>query len=155
MFHAIFDPREAPGRRRYRLLPIFEVLSMAIRIKPGAVVFARDVQHLARFYAGLAGLMPVHADASHAVLASDDLELVLHALSGESLPDEPPVAREDTYVKLFFPVASLADAREDAARLGGRLLPAGREWTARGFRACDGVDPEGNVFQLRQAAPLA
>jgi len=128
---------------------------MAMRIKPGAVVFAHDFQRLARFYSGIAGLETILADASHAVLASGDLELVLHALSGESLPDAPPVAREDTYVKLFFPVASLAAARERAAKLGGRLLPADREWTARGFRACDGVDPEGNVFQLRELARLA
>jgi len=128
---------------------------MAMKIKSGAVVFARDFQRLARFYAGIAGLEPVHSDASHAILASESLELVLHALSHEPVPDDPPVAREDTYLKLFFPVASLAAARARAPGLGGRLLPADEEWSARGFRACDGVDPEGNVFQLREAVRLS
>lgn len=27
-----------------------------------------------------------------------------------------------------------------------------KEWEARGFRACDGRDPEGNVLQVREAA---
>jgi len=128
---------------------------MAMKIKSGAVVFARDFQRLARFYAGIAGLEPVDSDDAHAVLASADVELVLHALSGETAPAGPPIDREDTYIKLFFPVASLAAARERAPGLGGRLRPAGTEWQARGFRACDGVDPEGNVFQLREAVRLA
>jgi len=53
------------------------------------------------------------------------------------------------------PVDSLAAARARVAMLGGRLDPADREWSARGFRACDGVDPEGNVFQLREPAGLS
>ena len=48
---------------------------------------------------------------------------------------------------------SLAEARARAPALGGRLAPAGKEWAARGFRACDGVDPEGNVVQFREPAP--
>jgi len=128
---------------------------MARTIQAGAVVFSRDFQQLARFYADVAGLVPAHADGSHVVLASGSLELVLHALSGETAPDDPPVAREDGYVKLFFPVDSLAAARARVAMLGGRLDPADREWSARGFRACDGVDPEGNVFQLREPVGLS
>jgi hypothetical protein len=27
---------------------------------------------------------------------------------------------------------------------------ADKEWAWRGFRACDGVDPEGNVVQIRR-----
>lgn len=35
-----------------------------------------------------------------------------------------------------------------------RIVRVGREeWAARGFRACDGVDPEGNVLQFREPAP--
>jgi hypothetical protein len=28
-----------------------------------------------------------------------------------------------------------------------------KEWSARGFRACETVDPEGNVIQFREDAP--
>ena len=58
--------------------------------------------------------------------------------------------REDAPIKLFFPVPSLADARARASALGGRVLPVDREWEARGFRACDALDPEGHVLQLRE-----
>ena len=42
--------------------------------------------------------------------------------------------------------------RGQALALGGQLFAPKREWEARGFRACDGIDPEGNVIQLRQPA---
>ena len=38
-----------------------------------------------------------------------------------------------------------------AERLGGRVKPVHDEWEARGFRACDGHDPEGNVIQVRES----
>ena len=49
-------------------------------------------------------------------------------------------------------VPSIAEARVRAAGLGGEVWPVDREWeaTSRGFRACDGRDPEGNVFQVRE-----
>lgn len=64
----------------------------------------------------------------------------------------PPKLRDERAVKLFFPVASLADARDKAPALGGGLSPTKKEWEARGFRACDGYDPEGNVVQFREDA---
>ena len=63
----------------------------------------------------------------------------------------PPQRREDVPVKLFFVVPDLAVARERAVALGGELNPASREWEFQGYRVCDGVDPEGNVVQLRQS----
>ncbi len=140
---------------------------MATSIRPGAVIFARDQARLAQFYRALGSLARESGDDSHTVLGSATFELVLHALSGE--PPAPsasasastsasasastsPSPREDACVKLFFPVASLAHAREQAATLGGRLHPPAREWVGRGFRACDGVDPEGNVIQCREPA---
>jgi len=49
-------------------------------------------------------------------------------------------------------VASLAEARAEAPSLGGALYPSDREWEGKGFRACDGYDPEGNILQLRESA---
>lgn len=101
----------------------------------------------------MTGLAVQSGDASHTVLASESFELVLHALRGEPATAAPAMPREDGCIKLFFPVASLAQARATAATLGGALQPPEREWSARGFRACDGVDPEGNVIQLREPEP--
>jgi predicted enzyme related to lactoylglutathione lyase len=65
---------------------------------------------------------------------------------------KPAVRRSGTPIKLFFPVAVIAKARTAAISLGGMVDPADCEWTGDGFRACDGQDPEGNVFQLREEA---
>lgn len=96
--------------------------------------------------------LPIRAsDDSVTVLASEHFELVIHASPGEP-PGHTSPARQDVYVKPFFPVVSLAEARETAAILGGSLRPEHEEWEARGFRAWEAVDPDGNVIQLRQDA---
>ncbi|HEX7296460.1 MAG TPA: VOC family protein [Pyrinomonadaceae bacterium] len=119
-------------------------------IRPGAVIFTGDHKRLAKFYEAVTGL-PVHfTDDGIQVLASDTFELVIHALGSEPAVSDPPRVREDTYIKPFFPVKSLAEVREKATALGGRLRPASEEWEARGFRACEAVDPDGNVIQFRE-----
>jgi predicted enzyme related to lactoylglutathione lyase len=57
----------------------------------------------------------------------------------------------------YMNLATMTLAHEDAdhavaAAHGGAVQPAAREWEARGFRACDGHDPEGNIFQVRERA---
>jgi hypothetical protein len=65
-----------------------------------------------------------------------------------------PALREDSYWKLALPVASIAAARTIASLLGGGLKSPEQEWEARGFRACDGYDPEGNVIQVREGSRI-
>ena len=62
----------------------------------------------------------------------------------------PPMVREDTPIKLVFAVDDIARARARASDLGGAVNPAERAWQFDGATVCDGHDPEGNVFQLRQ-----
>jgi predicted enzyme related to lactoylglutathione lyase len=120
--------------------------------KFGVVIFTGDVDRLTRFYQEVAGLKRVSRDKTHAVLESATFQVVVHAISGEATPTNPPTAREDGYIKPFFPVKRLAEARERAATLGGMLRSPSAEWEARGFRACDGTDPDGNVIQCRESA---
>jgi predicted enzyme related to lactoylglutathione lyase len=126
---------------------------MANSARPGAVIFAADHRRLAEFYAAITGLPVRVADDAVVVLHSDDFELVIHKLPGEPAAKDQPSPRFDCYIKPFFPVASLAAAREKAPAFGGRLDPVDEEWSARGFRACEGTDPEGNVIQFRQDSP--
>jgi predicted enzyme related to lactoylglutathione lyase len=126
---------------------------MATNVKPGAVIFTGDQKRLAKFYEAMTGFIVRVTDDKHTVLASDTFELVIHSLSEEPVVSGPPRAREDTYIKPFFPVTSLSEARQRAAALGGQLRPQNEEWTARGFRACEAIDPDGNVIQFREDAP--
>lgn len=121
---------------------------------PAGVVFVDDVANVAAFYRAVVGMTAVAADERHAVLEAADFQLTIHALPGPARHAGGPYpARLDSHVKLCFPVADIAAARSVAAKLDGEVWPADHEWEARGFRACDGRDPEGNVFQLRQAVP--
>lgn len=125
---------------------------MSTSARSGVVIFTGDKERLSRFYKSVTDLRVRADDSSVTVLASDEFELVIHALPGEPVA-QTAAAREDVYVKPFFSVRSLADAREKAIALGGQLRPASEEWGARGFIACEGVDPDGNVIQFRQDAP--
>ncbi|UHQ19562.1 hypothetical protein LVB87_15450 [Lysobacter sp. KIS68-7] len=121
-----------------------------MRPAPAAVVFVADVPRMARFHRELFSMQVLHDAPDHVVLERDGLQLTIHALRGEPASDGAP--RFDTCVKLCFPVDAIADIRARAPALGGELWAAEKEWEARGFRACDGRDPEGNIFQVRESA---
>jgi predicted enzyme related to lactoylglutathione lyase len=121
-------------------------------IRPGAVIFSGDKKRLAKFYEGVTGLSVRYADEGITVLGSETFELVIHSLPNEPAVSDASRVREDTYIKPFFPVRSLVDARAKAAALGGQLRPQNEEWEARGFRACEAIDPDGNVIQFREDA---
>ncbi len=121
--------------------------------KSGAVVFAKDVERVAAFYRETMALAVEQQDDGFVVLGSAATELVVHAIPPAIAAQidiaVPPRPREDASVKLIFPVADLAAARAAACAHGGQIEPAEREWEWRGYRICDGVDPEGNVVQIR------
>jgi predicted enzyme related to lactoylglutathione lyase len=122
----------------------------------GIVLFAKDIAHTARFYQALLALAVVHSDKDHIVLESADAALVIHGIPAHIASQidiaSPPELREETPLKPFYRVASLQQARQAAAAHGGAVAPDSKQWAARDFLACDGYDPEGNVFQLRQNA---
>ncbi len=111
---------------------------------------------MTQFYRELAHMSMVHDASDHAVLELDGIQLVIHALRPrpreQRTTPRPIAVREDSHWKLCLPVGSIADARAVATALGGSIKSSEHEWEARGFRACDGHDPEGNVLQLRQSA---
>jgi predicted enzyme related to lactoylglutathione lyase len=51
-------------------------------------------------------------------------------------------------LKFFFTVPSLAKARAIASNLGGEIF--NENWNGPGFIVCNAMDPEGNVFQVRE-----
>lgn len=123
---------------------------------PAVVVFVSDVPRVSAFYRELASMQVLVEDDSHSVLAIDGFQLTVHALRGEpgvkaSARGEVSV-REDSYFKLCLPVRSIASARAVAERHGGAIKGPEAEWEARGFVACDGHDPEGNVIKVREGA---
>ena len=125
---------------------------MAPTARLGSVIFTGDRERLARFYAAVTGLKVSSQDGDVTVLSAESFELVLHALRGESVSQAALPGRE-AYVKPFFLVKSLSETRELASAFGGHFSPASEEWEARGFRACETIDPDGNPIQFREAVP--
>lgn len=129
---------------------------MDTRPLPCVVLFVSEVDRVASFYRAVGSMKQVAGDADHAVLEMEGFQLVVHKLRGEPEPIHDSQGRvhvrEDSYSKLCLPVLSIDAARTHAASFGGFIKPAQDEWQARGFRACDGNDPEGNVIQVRESA---
>lgn len=122
--------------------------------RAGALIYASDVPKLSAFYERLLTMELLHGDAEHHVLGSPDFQLILHAIPPAIAATieitVAPAPREETPIKLFFSVASLAAAAQIAQALGGALFAD--EWQGPGFRVRNGCDPEGNIFQLREWA---
>ena len=129
---------------------------MSHRPKPSVVVFAKNIDTLAQFYRELADMTEVLRDKDHVVLDAEGFQFVVHGIpqhiAAQIEVTEPPEIRENTPIKICLPVESIAKARFKASALGGAVRAKSEEWAARGFRACDGHDPEGNVFQARESA---
>jgi predicted enzyme related to lactoylglutathione lyase len=120
----------------------------------GAVLYAKDLDCLVEFYSSVAGIEPRSVEKRFAVLGAGPSQFVIVRIP-EHIADTieiatPPEPREDTPLKLVFGVEDIAHARNRAAELGGAINAAEREWEFEGAKVCDGYDPEGNVFRLRQ-----
>ena len=80
------------------------------------------------------------------------LQLVIHALPAEIAArvkiGTPPQRRADVALKFFVTVPAIADAESAAQALGGQVFD--ERWQGPGFAACNAMDKEGNVFQLRE-----
>ena len=120
----------------------------------GAVLYAKDLDRLVAFYSTVAGIEPRSVEKGFAVLGSAPSQLVIVRIPkriADTIDITTPVEpREDTALKLVFGVEDIGRARVRAAELGGAVNAVDREWQFDGDTVCDGHDPEGNIFQLRQ-----
>ena len=120
----------------------------------GAVIYAKEPKRVAAFYEHVANMRVCHADSHYIELESNSFQLVVlqmpKGIAETVIVESPPVRREDGAIKLVLFIQSIAHARASAVQLGGALNDSEREWQFQGATVCDGYDPEGNVFQLRQ-----
>jgi predicted enzyme related to lactoylglutathione lyase len=118
----------------------------------GLFIYAKDLARLAGFYESLLGMSRVHSTPDLVVLRSPDIQLIVHAIPPTIAASisSPPTKRDNAALKFFFTVPSLADATAKAPSLGGEVLP--EQWQGSGFRVSNAVDPEGNIFQVRESA---
>jgi hypothetical protein len=122
-----------PARGAILAAPSFEETAVSHSPFAGAVVYAKDIVRVSRFYAQVAGFEIVHEVADHVVLESADCELVVVAIPAAIAVNihiaTPPARRENTAVKLVFRVDDL-----DAARIAMRAAGGGRRAQPAGPR---------------------
>ena len=121
--------------------------------KAGLFIYAKDLSRLAGFYESLLGLSRSHSAVDLVILRSPDIELTLHAIPAAIAATisitSPPERREEAALKFFFTVPSIAEVAAMAPNWGGEVLPG--QWQGSGFQVCNVVDPEGNIFQVRES----
>jgi predicted enzyme related to lactoylglutathione lyase len=128
---------------------------MAGPARAGLFIYAKDLGNLAAFYEKLLGLARVRATDELVILNSADFQIIVHAMPGhvarKTQASSPPAIRDNAASKFFYTVPSLSEAQAVADSLGGQVLP--EQWRGPGFVVRNAVDPEGNIFQLRESAP--
>ena len=127
---------------------------MAGPARSGIFIYAKYLRPLADFYRQVIGMTVVTDSEDMVVLEQHGLQLVVHAIPADIAAQvdiqTPPVKRDNTAIKFFVAVPSIDQARQQAAALGGAVFE--ENWTGPGFLVCNAMDPEGNVFQVREFA---
>lgn len=116
------------------------------------IIFAKDMARMIAFYGDVVGLSRVEHPQStddfvsfHAGGVQLSLHRIPEHLAREIEIADPPAARASTPIKVVFGAADVHGARTELVARGANLGPV-HEFGD--LHLCDGVDPEGNIFQL-------
>jgi catechol 2,3-dioxygenase-like lactoylglutathione lyase family enzyme len=109
------------------------------------ILFVEDVPRMQAFYERVLHLPVITAEPGWVRLDAGGAVLALHAIkAGPALP-EPPPERVDSNIKVCFRVDDVDGERAALVAAGVRMRDVHRY---QGVAFCDGIDPEGNVFQI-------
>ena len=119
-----------------------------------AVLFAKNLERVARFYSEALELTRVSEDASYVLLKQGGFELIIHQIP-KPVADgieisEPPLRREVGALRLDYPIRDVKVGRTLAKSLGGAIDESPPPWADNGTNFYLGFDPEGNVFGVSQ-----
>ena len=111
------------------------------------MIFAKDMDRMTAFYRDAVGLrlIPEARQEGWVEFDAGGCRLALHAIPADIAKDiqitTPPRPRSNTPIKLVFETPDLEAAR-------AHLVSQGAVMHEPRKGACDGLDPEGNVFQI-------
>jgi catechol 2,3-dioxygenase-like lactoylglutathione lyase family enzyme len=109
------------------------------------MLYVRDLARMREFYRAMLQVEPVGDDAWTVFDLAGGTRFALHAIPAEFSASPVVVAREESPVKLIFGVEDVAAARARLEAIGAVMIE--RPWQESG-ESCDGMDPEGNIFQI-------
>jgi catechol 2,3-dioxygenase-like lactoylglutathione lyase family enzyme len=110
-----------------------------------AIVFVDDVSKMQAFYQGTLGLAVLTAEPGWVRLDAGGVVLALHAITPVRERPDPPPERAAAVTKLCFHVDDVDATREALVAAGVKMRTVNRSGD---LAFCDGIDPEGNVFQI-------
>lgn len=115
------------------------------------IFYVQDVENLKTFYSAIFGFEVVEAfESTWALLSAGDGKIGLHQIGADYLDKSKGAFKFDSNTKIVFNID------QDIHALRTHLMDQGVEmrevktFDAYDYWLCDGVDPEGNVFQLKQ-----
>ncbi len=114
------------------------------------ILFVHQIEQQKKFYRDVFQLEVVEEYSTWVLFKTSSCSLGLHQIPEEYIGDDPNF-QVDNNVKLVFDVADvpLQQFHDQLMQQGVRLQPI-TSFENYPFDLCDGKDPEGNVFQLRQ-----
>jgi predicted enzyme related to lactoylglutathione lyase len=117
-------------------------------------MYARDLDRLVEFYTAHGLTVAEAQPGDYAVLTGPHCELSIiqipRHIAAQIEIQSPPQACENAPIKLVFIVSSIDEALRATRTLGGRIKDGSKRWHFRGHTVQDAIDPEGNVYQLRE-----
>lgn len=120
----------------------------------GAVLYAKEMERLIRFYVAIGGEQTDGSEGEFAVISKLHTELIIlqapKEIASRIAIDNPPLVRTSTPIKPILEVSSIDEALMILPDFGGQLVPGVERWKFRKYLVQDIVDPEGNVLQLWQ-----
>jgi predicted enzyme related to lactoylglutathione lyase len=120
----------------------------------GAVLYVKNFPRMKVFYQQMLGSQPVNTEwiDTWALFDTGSTRFSLHAIPTQIAQSiaisDPPEARESSPVKLIFAVGNVPEERKRLEAMGITIVQ--RLWQ-NAAEECDGVDPEGNIFQISSA----
>ena len=122
--------------------------------KVRALLFAKNLQAVATFYAEALDMKRESGDDAHVLLKQGDFELIVHQIPkpiADSIRiSEPPLRREGGSLRLDYPIPDIRAGRARAKSLGGGIDDSPPPWADSGTNFFLGFDPEGNVFGVSE-----
>jgi predicted enzyme related to lactoylglutathione lyase len=149
------DKTPEVDKHEKRLSESIRVSSWNMQLR-SAILYVKDLERMRRFYAEMLGTGSSNQGWTDAwaTFETGGACFSLHAIPAEIAKriaiESPPIPREEQSVKLIFEVTDVELERARLESLGIQILR--RSWQRPG-EACDAVDPEGNVFQIRSRLP--
>ncbi len=126
-----------------------EVLDLRIA---RVIIFAKNMGVMTSFYGATLGLPRVNSPDDSAEFVSFDAggtHVALHSIPSEYARNisigDPPVWRESAAAKVAFVTEDVTRTRAELIQRGATM---GSVQVFGELHFCDGIDPEGNIFQI-------